>query len=181
MGDRAGGDRAAAGGSRTDAGRDVVSLDVNGRVHALKLPRSTPLLAVLRNDLELNGPKFGCGLGECGACAVLIDGASVRACVLTVGHVAGSRIVTLEGLGSLERPHPIQRAFIDAQAAQCGYCLNGMIIATKSLLDRNPEPNDAQIRDALRYHLCRCGTHVEILAAVRVAAKLLAAERGSSR
>jgi nicotinate dehydrogenase subunit A len=181
MDDRAGGDCAAAGVSRTDAGRDVVSLDVNGRVHALKLPRSTPLLTVLRNDLELNGPKFGCGLGECGACAVLIDGESIRACVLTVGHVVGSRIVTLEGLGTLERPHPIQQAFIKAQAAQCGYCLNGMIIATKSLLDRNPEPTDAQIRDALRYHLCRCGTHVEILAAVGVAAKLLAAERGSSR
>jgi nicotinate dehydrogenase subunit A len=181
MDDRAGRDRAAAGGSRTDAGRDFVSLDVNGRIHALKLPRSTPVLTVLRNDLELNGPKFGCGLGECGACAVLIDGESIRACVLTVGHVAGSRIVTLEGLGTRDRPHPIQQAFIKSQAAQCGYCLNGMIIATKALLDRSPEPTDAQIRDALRYHLCRCGTHVEILAAVGVAARLLAAERGSSR
>lgn len=152
----------------------MISLNVNGRVHALELPATTPLLTVLRNDLELNGPKYGCGLGECGACAVLVDGECVRACVVPLGNVAGARVVTLEGLGSSERPHPIQRAFITAQAAQCGYCLNGMIIATKALLDRNPRPSEALIREALRHQLCRCGTHLEILAAVHLAVLELA-------
>jgi nicotinate dehydrogenase subunit A len=150
------------------------ALIVNGYEHALTVVPSTPLLYVLRNDLELNGPKFGCGLGECGACAVLIDGDCVRSCVVPVGNVAGGQVTTLEGLGTAEHPHPIQQAFITAQAAQCGYCLNGMIIATKALLDRTPRPTDAQIRRALQYQLCRCGTHLEILAAVRLAAVLLA-------
>ncbi len=151
-----------------------VSLVVNGREHVLAVPASTLLLYVLRNDLELNGPKFGCGLGECGACAVLVDGDCVRSCVVPVGNLAGRRVTTLEGLGTLEHPHPIQQAFITAEAAQCGYCLNGMIIATKALLDRVPEPTEAQIRQALQYQLCRCGTHLEILAAVRLAAVLMA-------
>lgn len=142
-------------------------LDVNGRRHLLDIPARTVLLHALRNDLALNGPKFGCGLGECGACAVLVDGDCVRSCVVPVGNVVGRKIVTLEGLGDAQRPHPIQQAFISAQAAQCGYCLNGMIMATKALLDRNARPNDAEIKQALKYHLCRCGAHVEILDAVR--------------
>jgi nicotinate dehydrogenase subunit A len=150
-----------------------ICLDVNGFQHTLNVPAATPLLHVLRNDLKLNGPKFGCGLGECGACSVLIDGDCARACVVPVGNVVGRQIVTLEGLGSTERLHPIQQAFITAQAAQCGYCLNGMIMAAKALLDRNPCPSDVEIRQALKYHLCRCGTHVEILAAVRLAAEAL--------
>jgi nicotinate dehydrogenase subunit A len=131
------------------------------------------LLHVLRNDLQLNAPKFGCGLGECGACAVLVDGDCVRACVVPVGNVAGRQIVTLEGLGGTDRLHPIQQAFITAQAAQCGYCLNGMIMTAKAFLDRNPRPSDADIRQALQYNLCRCGTHLEILEAVRLAAAAL--------
>jgi nicotinate dehydrogenase subunit A len=150
-----------------------ILLNVNGREHAFELPAATPLLTVLRNDLKLNGPKYGCGLGECGACAVLIDGECVRACVVPLGNVNGGRVVTLEGLGSSKSPHPIQRAFIAAQAAQCGYCLNGMIMATKALLDRNPQPSEALIREALRHQLCRCGTHLEILAAVRLAVQEL--------
>ncbi len=151
----------------------MIRLHVNGREHTLELPATIPLLTVLRNDLELNGPKYGCGLGECGACAVLVDGECVRACVVPLGHVAGARVLTLEGLGSSERPHPLQRAFITAQAAQCGYCLNGMIMATKALLDRNPRPSETLIREALRHQLCRCGTHLEILAAVRLAVQEL--------
>jgi nicotinate dehydrogenase subunit A len=148
----------------------LIRFEVNGRELEVDLPAATPLLTFLRNDLELNGPKYGCGLGECGACAVLIDGDCVRACVVPVGNLSGRRIVTLEGLGDPDHPHPIQRAFITAQAAQCGYCLNGMIMATKALLDREPQPTEAGIREALRHQLCRCGTHLEILAAVRLAA-----------
>ena len=133
-----------------------------------------PLLAVLRNDLGLNGPKYGCGLGECGACTVLVDGVAARSCVIPVGGVGGREITTLEGLGSRAAPHPVQQAFIDAQAAQCGYCLNGMILATVALLARHPRPTDAQARDALSHNLCRCGTHVEILRAVQRAAELAA-------
>lgn len=147
--------------------RAPICLDVNGRLHLLRIPARTLLLHALRNDLALNGPKFGCGLGECGACAVLVDGDCTCSCVVPVGNVVGRKIVTLEGLGDAGRPHPIQEAFIAAQAAQCGYCLNGMIMAAKALLDRNPRPGDAEIKQALKYHLCRCGTHVEILDAVR--------------
>ena len=150
--------------------RGPLCLEVNGRGHILDLPDSTLLLEFLRNELQLNGPKFGCGLGECGACAVRIDGDCVRACVLPVGNLRGRRITTLEGLGGIASPHPIQRAFIRAQAAQCGYCLNGMIIATESLLRRVAAPTEDQIRGALSHNLCRCGTHLEILAAVRLAA-----------
>jgi len=153
----------------------VLELTVNGRAHALAVPRDAPLLDVLRNDLGLNGPKYGCGLGECGACSVLVDGIEARACVIPVGGVEGRSITTLEGLGSAARPHPVQQAFVDCQAAQCGYCLNGMIIATVALLARAPNPSDAQARAALAHNLCRCGTHLEILQAVQRAAALMPA------
>ena len=144
-----------------------LALHVNGTTHPLDVPATAPLLQVLRNDLGLNGPKYGCGLGECGACLVLVDGVAARSCVIPAGGVAGRAITTLEGLGTRERPHPVQQAFIDAQAAQCGYCLNGMIIATVDLLARTPQPTEHQVRAALSHNLCRCGTHVEILDAVR--------------
>jgi nicotinate dehydrogenase subunit A len=150
----------------------VVALTVNGRTHVLAVPRDAPLLSVLRNDLGLNGPKYGCGLGECGACSVLVDGVEARACVIPVGGVEDREIVTLEGLGTAQHPHPVQQAFIDCQAAQCGYCLNGMIVATVALLRRCPQPTDAQARAALAHNLCRCGTHLEILQAVQRAAQL---------
>ncbi len=155
------------------AERRALRLEVNGVAHEVGLPDSTPLLNFLRNDLHLNGPKFGCGLGECGACAVLIDGDCVRACVVPIGNLDGRRVVTLEGLGDAGQLHPVQQAFITAQAAQCGYCLNGMIIATHALLALNREPSELEIREALRHHLCRCGTHLEILEAVRSAAAAL--------
>lgn len=151
-----------------------VTLTVNGTEHAFALPGETPLLYVLRNDLRLNGPKFGCGLGECGACTVLMDGIATRACVTRLASAEGRRIVTLEGLGSAKAPHPVQAAFIAAQAAQCGYCLNGMIMTTVAFLARTPHPTEAQAREALRHNLCRCGTHVEILKAVLLAAESLA-------
>jgi len=152
----------------------VIALTVNGRAHALAVAPDAPLLNVLRNDLGLNGPKFGCGLGECGACSVLVDGVQARACVIPVGGVADREVTTLEGLGSRDALHPVQQAFIECQAAQCGYCLNGMIIGTVALLRRHPHPTDAQVRDALAHNLCRCGAHLEILEAVRSAARLRA-------
>jgi len=141
-------------------------LRVNGRVFDLPAAGSTPLLYVLRNDLGLNGPKFGCGLGECGACTVLIDGVAARACVIPAGGVEGRAIVTLEGLAIDGALHPVQSAFVAEQAAQCGYCLNGMIMTAAALLARTPHPSEAAIREELRYNLCRCGTHVEIVNAV---------------
>jgi nicotinate dehydrogenase subunit A len=144
----------------------AVKLNVNGAVHTVEVDLDTPLLYVLRNDLELNGPKFGCGLGECGACTVLVDGEATRSCITATGDMQGRTIVTLEGLGSLHEPHPVQQAFIDAQAAQCGYCINGMIMTAVALLKRMPHPTDADLRDALANNLCRCGTHIEILRAV---------------
>jgi nicotinate dehydrogenase subunit A len=153
-----------------------IHLIVNRRAHRLELEADTPLLYVLRNDLELNGPKYGCGLGQCGACAVLIDGVPARSCVLPVRAVGTREITTLEGLEQDGRPDPVQRAFIEEQAAQCGYCLNGMIITARGLLSRNPDPSEAEIREALRFNLCRCGAHMEILRAVRRAARLLAEE-----
>ncbi len=153
-----------------------IELEVNGRRHLLQVPADAPLLGVLRNDLALNGPKYGCGLGQCGACTVLLDGKAARACVIPVGAVAGRSVVTLEGLGSRDAMHPVQQAFVDAQAAQCGYCLNGMIMSTVALLSRQPRPTEAQVRDALSHNLCRCGTHLEILEAVRLAAERMAAE-----
>ena len=149
----------------------MVTLDVNGKKHAVDVSPETPLLYVLRNDLGLNGPKFGCGLGQCGACTVLMDGKAVLSCVLPVASCAGHKIVTLEGLGSLAKPHPLQKAFIAEQAAQCGYCANGMIMKSKELLDHTPEQSEATIRQALAANLCRCGTHNNIIRAVQRAAR----------
>ena len=143
---------------------------VNGLSHEIAAAAETPLLYVLRNDLGLNGPKFGCGLGQCGACAALVGGKLARTCSIALRDVGDVPIVTLEGLGTMQKPHPLQKAFIEAQAAQCGYCSNGMIIAAKALLDRNPKPSDQEIKDALADQLCRCGTHNRIVSAVRRAA-----------
>jgi nicotinate dehydrogenase subunit A len=152
----------------------AIHLTVNGNEHALRVPRDALLLNVLRNDLALNGPKYGCGLGECGACSVLVDGIEARACVIPVGGVEGRHVTTLEGLGTAGALHPVQQAFIECQAAQCGYCLNGMIVATVALLERCPRPTEAEARSALAHNLCRCGTHLEILQAVQRAAVLMA-------
>ena len=155
----------------------TIRLNVNGRICNVTAAPDTALLHVLRNDLELNGPKFGCGLGECGACTVLIDGQAARACVIPIDGCAGRDIVSLEGLGSREHPDPVQQAFIDAQAAQCGYCLNGMIITTKALLNRSARPSEAEVMEALRHHLCRCGAHIEIMrAAMRAAGHVVEAQ-----
>lgn len=151
-----------------------IRITVNGRNHDVTAAPATPLLLVLRNDLELNAPKYGCGLGECGACTVLIDGGAARSCVIPVEGCVGRSVVTLEGLGSRDRPDVVQQAFIDEQAAQCGYCLNGMIMTTKALLAINPRPSEQEALAALRYNLCRCGTHVEILRAVMRASGQLA-------
>lgn len=155
-------------------GDGPITLRVNGHTRTVAFVASdVPLLTVLRNDFELNGPKFGCGFGQCGACTVIVDACATRACVVPAVAAIGRDIVTLEGLGTSENLHLIQRAFIEEQAAQCGYCLNGMIMSTKVLLERNARPSDAEIRDALRYNLCRCGTHIEIMNAVRRAAHYL--------
>ena len=145
-------------------------LNVNGRIHEIDAAPDTALLYVLRNDLELNGPKYGCGLGECGACTVLIGGVAARSCVIPIEGCIGRQVVTLEGLGTRDHPDPVQEAFITEQAAQCGYCLNGMIMSTKALLIRKPQPSEADVLEALRHNLCRCGAHVEILRAAMRAA-----------
>src|SRR5207244_8527493 len=155
-------------------GRMAITLSVNGKAHQLDVEPDTPLLYVLRDDLALHGPKFGCGLAQCGACTVIVDGQAVRSCSIDVSKVAGKKITTLEGLGSSAKPHPIQKAFIDEGAAQCGYCINGMIMTSKALLDRTPNPSDREIRKALAGNLCRCGTHQRIVAAVKRAAVLMA-------
>lgn len=152
-----------------------LTLVVNGTRQQLDVPPRASLLAVLRNDLALNGPKYGCGLGQCGACTVLVDGVAARACVIPATGVAGRDITTLEGLGDRADPHPVQQAFIDEQAAQCGYCLNGMIMMTAALLTHTPRPSEAQVRQALAGNLCRCGTHVEIVRAALRAAEHMAA------
>jgi nicotinate dehydrogenase subunit A len=149
-----------------------VSLKVNGAVHSVAAEPDTPLLYVLRNDLGLNGAKFGCGLGQCGACTVLVDGAPVRSCVTPIGSLGQSEITTLEGLGTIERPHPLQAAFIAEQAAQCGYCIAGIIMFAKALLDRIPQPSEAEVRLALAFNLCRCGVHNRIVRAVLKAAEV---------
>jgi nicotinate dehydrogenase subunit A len=148
----------------------TIRLTVNNRAHEVDVDADAALLYVLRNDLGLNGPKYGCGLGECGACTVLIDGLAARSCVIPISGCAGRAVVTLEGLGSRDDPDPVQQAFIAEQAAQCGYCLNGMIMTTKALLKINPHPSEAEAREALRYNLCRCGAHIEIMRAVMRAA-----------
>jgi nicotinate dehydrogenase subunit A len=150
--------------------QSTIRLTVNGGNHDVEAAPDTALLYVLRNDLALNGPKYGCGLGECGACAVLLDGVAARSCVIPIGGCVGRNIVTLEGLGSREHPDPVQHAFISEQAAQCGYCLNGMIISTRALLNRNSHPSLSEVQEALRYNLCRCGAHIEIMGAAMRAA-----------
>lgn len=145
-------------------------LQVNGRAATVDVDPQTPLLMVLQNDLALTGPKFGCGLGQCGACTVLVDGAAVRSCQMPISAVGRRGVTTVEGLGTPERLHPLQQAFVDTQAAQCGYCISGMVMSAKALLDRNSRPTDAEIRQALAGNLCRCCTHLEILAAVKRAA-----------
>jgi len=152
----------------------MVRLSVNGETYAVEADSDTPLLYVLRNDAGLSGPKFGCGLGQCGACTVLIDGEAVRACITPMNAAEGREVVTLEGLGSPERPHPLQTAFIEHQALQCGYCTNGMIVSAAALLKRNPAPSEAEIRSALSGNLCRCAAHSRILAAVKHAAEEMA-------
>ncbi len=149
----------------------TINLTVNDTEVQLDVDPETPLLFALRNDLALNGPKFGCGVAQCGACTVLMDGSPVRSCVTPVAAVAGRTIVTLEGLGSRERPHPLQAAFIKEQAMQCGYCANGMMMTAAALLEKNKSPTDAQIRSALRGNLCRCGAHGRIVRAVGEAAR----------
>jgi nicotinate dehydrogenase subunit A len=149
----------------------AISLKVNGVSRSVPAEPDTPLLYVLRNDLELNGAKFGCGLAQCGACTVLIDGKAVRSCVTPIGTLQKSEITTIEGLGSLAKPHALQQAFIQEQAAQCGYCISGMIMSAKELLDRNPRPSEQDVRTALEGNLCRCGTHNRIINAVLRAAQ----------
>jgi nicotinate dehydrogenase subunit A len=146
-------------------------LSVNGHEETISVDDpDMPLLYALRNDLKLRGPRFGCGLGQCGACTVHLDGQAVRSCLTPVASVGNRHIVTLEGLGSIDNPHPMQRAFIDEQAVQCGYCINGMIMEAVAFLARNKNPSDTQIRQALASNLCRCGTHLRILRAVKRAA-----------
>jgi nicotinate dehydrogenase subunit A len=150
-----------------------MKLDVNGRVHEVEADPSTPLLYVLREDLQLNGAKFGCGLGQCGACTVLADGAPIFSCLTPISVLAGRRITTLEGLGSAEKPGPLQRAFIELQAAQCGYCIAGMMMRTQALLEKKPGASEAEIREALQPNLCRCGTHMRIVRAAVRAGELM--------
>jgi nicotinate dehydrogenase subunit A len=146
------------------------SLKVNGRTRVVNADADTPLLYVLRENLALKGPRFGCGLGQCGACTVHVGGEAVRSCTLPVSAVKAAAITTLEGLGSLAKPSRLQQAFIDEQAAQCGYCVNGMIMSAAALLGKNRNPSEADIREALAGNLCRCGTHQRIVAAIRRAA-----------
>ncbi len=144
-----------------------ISLRVNGKSQIVETDPETPLLYVLRDDLKLNGPKFGCGLGQCGACTVIIGGNAVRSCQMSLKELGNRAVTTLEGLGNIKKMHPIQKAFLDEQAVQCGYCINGMIMTTKAFLDKSPKPTDTQIKEALAGNLCRCGTHVRILRAVK--------------
>jgi len=147
-----------------------ISLKVNGRSRVVDSGPSTPLLYVLRDDLGLNGPKFGCGLSQCGCCTVMLEGNAVRSCSIAVSNAQNRNITTLEGLGSVARPHRLQKAFIEEQAAQCGYCMNGMIMNAKALLDKNPHPTEAEIRRALDGILCRCGSHLRVIRAIQRAA-----------
>ena len=146
---------------------DQVRLTVNGRAHTVDVDPATPLLYVLGDELQLRGPKFGCGLGQCGACTVIARGTAIRSCITPVSTVQGAEIVTLEGLGTPDKPHPIQQAFIDEQAAQCGFCLSGVILSAKALLDRQPNATDAELRQALGGVLCRCFTHTRMFKAIR--------------
>jgi len=156
-------------------------LQVNGKRHRVDTDADTPLLYVLRNDLQLNGAKFGCGLGQCGACTVMLDGAPVMSCIVPVSVVGARPVRTVEGLGTVDKPGVLQQAFIDEQAAQCGYCIAGMIMRAQALLDKHPAPTDAQIRGHMMPNLCRCGTHMRILRAVRRAADTLRGQAGGGR
>ena len=149
----------------------AVTLKVNGSQRTVPVGPDAPLLYVLRNDLGLNGAKFGCGLAQCGACTVLLDGRAVRSCITEIGSIGTAEVITIEGLGTIDKLHPLQQAFIDEQAAQCGYCINGMIMTAKDLLDQNPHPSAAEVREALAGNLCRCGTHGRIVRAVLRAAQ----------
>jgi nicotinate dehydrogenase subunit A len=151
-----------------------VTITVNGQSHTVPAEADTPLLYVLRNDLRLNAPKFGCGLAECGACTVLLDGEAIRSCIYPIGSAVGKQVTTLEGLGTTDHLHPLQQAFIDEQAAQCGYCISGMIMTAAALLAKTPKPDEPAIRQALAGNLCRCGTHVRILRAIARAANATA-------
>lgn len=148
----------------------MITLTVNGESRAVDADPATPLLYALRDDLALNGAKYGCGLGQCGACTVVVDGRAVLSCIVSIGLLAGRSITTVEGLGTAEAPGPLQQAFIAEQAAQCGYCIPGMIMRAHALLAHDPQPSDETIRAAMRHNLCRCGTHHRILAAIRRAA-----------
>jgi nicotinate dehydrogenase subunit A len=152
----------------------LLSLKVNGQTHSLDVDPTTPLLYVLSDDLGLRGPKFGCGLGQCGSCTVLVKGQAVRSCITAVESVQGVEIITLEGLGTVDKPHPIQRAFIEEQAAQCGYCLNGVILNAKAFLDKNPKATEKEIQDGMSRVLCRCFTHTRMLRAIGRAQKEMA-------
>jgi nicotinate dehydrogenase subunit A len=153
----------------------MITVNVNGKDHQIDADPATPLLYVLREDLALNGAKFGCGLGQCGACTVMIDGSAAFSCLLPISLVQGRPVKTVEGLGTAERPGVVQQAFIDEQAAQCGYCIAGMVMRAQALLERTPNPSDAEIRSAMAPSLCRCGTHMRILRAVRRAAEAMRA------
>ncbi|TKT69581.1 (2Fe-2S)-binding protein [Aquamicrobium sp. LC103] len=151
----------------------MMKLDINGAIHEVEADPSTPLLYVLRNDLEMNGAKFGCGLGQCGACTVMVDGKAVFSCLVPIMLVEGRKVKTVEGLGTIDDPAPMQIAFIEEQAAQCGYCIPGMMMRAQALLESRPDASDAEIRTALEPNLCRCGTHMRILRAVQRARELM--------
>jgi nicotinate dehydrogenase subunit A len=145
----------------------TISIKVNGNTHDLDIDPATPLLYALSDDLALRGPKFGCGLGQCGACTVIVKGQAIRSCITPVKSVAGADVTTLDGLGTLEKPHPLQQAFIDEQAAQCGFCVSGIIMTAKAFLDKNPKATEEQLQQAMSGVLCRCFTHVRMLAAIK--------------
>jgi aerobic-type carbon monoxide dehydrogenase small subunit (CoxS/CutS family) len=156
----------------------VINLKVNGRSHTVDVDPATPLLYVLSDDLDLRGPKFGCGLGQCGACTAIVNGTAIRTCVTPVSTAAGKEIVTLEGLGTPEKPHALQQAFIDEQAAQCGFCVNGVILTAKAALDKNPKATTAELQQAMQNVLCRCFTHTRMYAAIE---KYQASVTGSAK
>jgi len=158
----------------------AINLKVNGKVHAVDVDPTTPLLYVLSDDLALNGPKFGCGLGQCGACTVIVKGQAVRSCITPVKSVEGAEITTLEGLGTIEKPHPLQQAFIEEQAAQCGFCINGVIMTAKAFLDKNPKASEQEIQQAMSGVLCRCFTHVRMLRAIHQARDVMS-KQGRTR
>ena len=151
-----------------------ISLRVNGKTQTVDVEPEMPLLYALRNDLQLNGPKIGCGLAQCGSCTVIMDGNAIRSCVTPVSAAQNKPVTTIEGLGNTKKMHKVQQAFVDEQAVQCGYCINGMVMSSKALLDKNPKPTDAQIKESLAGNLCRCGTHIRIMRAVKRASGQLA-------